>query len=304
MARLHFSGDGDILVCGEVMVGRSGLMIIDTHTHVYPDKIAEKTLELLTGRAGTAAHTDGTYDGLKRSMEVAGVDVSVVLPVATSAKQYERINENAYRINERFGETGIMSFGGIHPENENYKEILNDIKSKGLKGIKLHPDYQDAYMDDIRYKRIISYATELDLAVVVHAGQDIGLPDDIHCTVDMLVNVIDEVKPTKFILAHLGGWQSWDGVYEKICGRNVYLDTAFAYGQIDYLDGYAHRWKLATTEQFVKIINKHGADKILFATDSPWADQKKSIEDIYGLPVDEDTKKMILGENAKKLLCV
>ena len=39
-----------------------------------------------------------------------------------------------------------------------------------MKGIKLHPDYQDTYFNDIRYKRIISYATELGLIISVHAG--------------------------------------------------------------------------------------------------------------------------------------
>lgn len=277
-------------------------MIVDTHTHTYPEKIAEKTLELLTGRAGTIAHTNGRISDLKKSMTEAGVDVSIVLPVATSPKQYERINETAYQTNESYYETGIWSFGGIHPANDNYKEILRDIKNKGLKGLKLHPDYQDAYMNDIRYKRIIDYASELDLAVVVHAGLDIGLPDEIHCTPDMIVEILEEVKPTKLILAHLGGWQMWDEVYEKICGRNVYLDTAFSYGQIDWIEGVEHKWKLATTEQFLRIIERHGADKILFATDSPWSSQKKGIEDIKNLPVSDEMKDKILGENAKRLL--
>ncbi|MBP3325613.1 MAG: amidohydrolase family protein [Coprococcus sp.] len=277
-------------------------MIVDTHTHTYPEKIAEKTLELLTGRAGTIAHTNGRTSDLKKSMTEAGVDVSIVLPVATSPKQYERINETAYQTNESYHETGIWSFGGIHPANDNYKEILRDIKNKGLKGLKLHPDYQDAYMNDIRYKRIIDYASELDLAVVVHAGLDIGLPDEIHCTPDMIVEILEEVKPTKLILAHLGGWQMWDEVYEKICGRNVYLDTAFSYGQIDWIEGVEHKWKLATTEQFLRIIERHGADKILFATDSPWSSQKKGVEDIKNLPVSDEVKDKILGENAKRLL--
>ncbi len=277
-------------------------MIVDTHTHTYPEQIARKTLDLLIGRSGARAHTNGSITDLRKSMTEAGVDVSIVLPVATSPKQYKRINETAFKINESYNETGIWSFGGIHPENDNYKEILRDIKSKGLKGIKLHPDYQDAYINDIRYKRIADYASELDLAVVVHAGLDIGLPDEIHCTPDMIVEVLDEVKPSKFILAHLGGWQMWNEVYEKICGRNVYLDTAFSYGQIDWVEGAEHKWTLVATEQFLKIIKKHGADKILFATDSPWSSQKKSIEDIRKLPVSDEAKNKILGENARNLL--
>ncbi|MGN0394890.1 MAG: amidohydrolase family protein [Coprococcus sp.] len=276
-------------------------MIVDTHTHIYPDKIAAKTLELLSGRAGTKAHTDGSFEGLRKSMKEAGIDVSIVLPVATSPKQYERINSNAQQTNEHYQETGIWSLGGIHPLNDNYREILKDVKDKGLKGIKLHPDYQDTFFNDIRYKRIIDYASELDLVVVVHAGIDIGLSNKVHCTPDMVMEILDEVKPSKLVLAHMGGWQMWDEVYEKLCGRDIYFDTAFSYGDIAWKEGVCQKWRLLTTEMFFKLISKHNLDKILFATDSPWSDQKKSIEDIKRIPIADELRNKMLGGNAERL---
>ena len=185
---------------------------------------------------------------------------------------------------------------------DNYKEILRDISDKGLKGIKLHPDYQGTFFNDIRYKRIISYASELGLIVVTHAGQDIGLPDIVHCTPAMAEEVLDDVKPDKLVLAHMGGWQMWQDVLDRLCGRNVYLDTAFSYGQIQYKEGVDHRWKLMDSDMFRAIINRHGADKILFGTDSPWSDQSESIADIDGLRLAEDEKRKIMGENAAGLL--
>lgn len=277
-------------------------MIIDFHTHTYPEKIAARTVELLAGRSGTVPHSDGTLEGLEENMQQRHVDMSVVLPVATSPKQYKRINEVAQVENEMFKDTHVWSFGGIHPENDNYKEILRDISDKGLKGIKLHPDYQGTFFNDIRYKRIISYATELGLIVVTHAGQDIGLPDIVHCTPAMAEEVLDDVKPDKLVLAHMGGWQMWQDVLDRLCGRNVYLDTAFSYGQIQYKDGVDHRWKLMDSDMFRAIINRHGADKILFGTDSPWSDQSESIADIDGLGLAEDEKRKIMGENAAVLL--
>lgn len=277
-------------------------MIIDFHTHTYPEKIAARTVELLAGRSGTVPHSDGTLEGLEENMQQRHVDMSVVLPVATSPKQYKRINEVAQVENEMFKDTHVWSFGGIHPENDNYKEILRDISDKGLKGIKLHPDYQGTFFNDIRYKRIISYASELGLIVVTHAGQDIGLPDIVHCTPAMAEEVLDDVKPDKLVLAHMGGWQMWQDVLDRLCGRNVYLDTAFSYGQIQYKEGVDHRWKLMDSDMFRAIINKHGADKILFGTDSPWSDQSESIADIDGLGLAEDEKRKIMGENAAGLL--
>ena len=280
----------------------SAQMIIDFHTHTYPEKIAARTVELLAGRSGTVPHSDGTLEGLEENMQQRHVDMSVVLPVATSPKQYKRINEVAQVENEMFKDTHVWSFGGIHPENDNYKEILRDISDKGLKGIKLHPDYQGTFFNDIRYKRIISYASELGLIVVTHAGQDIGLPDIVHCTPAMAEEVLDDVKPDKLVLAHMGGWQMWQDVLDRLCGRNVYLDTAFSYGQIQYKEGVDHRWKLMDSDMFRAIINRHGADKILFGTDSPWSDQSESIADIDGLRLAEDEKRKIMGENAAGLL--
>lgn len=277
-------------------------MIVDFHTHTYPEKIADRVLKDLMNKSGTEVFSDGTLAGLQASMKRAGVDISVILPVVTAPKQTEKINAVAAGTNEHFGDTGLWSFGGIHPDNENYKEILQDIKHKGLKGIKLHPDYQGVFFNDIRYKRIVDYASELDLMIVVHAGIDIGLYDTVHCTPDMAIEMLEEVAPEKLILAHLGGWNMWDQVYQDICGRNVYLDTAFSYGDIMFRPGAEHKWKLAEQEQVLKIIAKHGADRILFATDSPWSDQKTSVEDIRALPLTETEKNKILGENAAALL--
>lgn len=277
-------------------------MVIDFHTHTYPDKIAEKTVDLLAGRSGTKPHSDGTLDGLAADMGRRHVDMSVVLPVATSPKQYKRINETAVEENEQFDRTHIWSFGGIHPDNENYKEILRDIADKGLKGIKLHPDYQGAFFNDIRYKRIISYATELGLIVVTHAGQDIGLPDVVHCTPAMAEEVLDEVKPDKLVLAHMGGWQMWQDVLDRLCGREVYLDTAFSYGDIDYREGASHRFRLMDGDMFRAIVDRHGSERILFGTDSPWSDQEQSVRDIEALGLDMNDETNIFENNAKRLL--
>ena len=139
-----------------------------------------------------------------------------------------------------------------------------------MKGIKLHPDYQDTYFNDIRYKRIISYATELGLIISVHAGQDPKCPDDIHCTPAMAEEVLNEVEPEKLVLAHMGGNEN-SGVRWKSgwLGRNVYFDTGVMLDRMPQ-------------EQFLRMVREHGADRIVFGTDSPWADQKKFVEIFEG----------------------
>ena len=273
-------------------------MIIDFHTHMFPDKIAGRTLDYLSGIFGASPFADGTYTGLCNSMGKGAVDISIALPAVTKVSQVASINGLHLRIRKDLSSL----LAGFIRNVRIIKRILKEIKNLGLKGIKLHPDYQDAMFNDIRYKRIISYATELGLVVVVHAGVDIGLPSVTHCTPDMVCEVLDEVQPERLVLAHMGGWNLWDEVLAKLCGRNVYMDTAFSYGEIAWLSGAEHRWKLASEEMFLKLIRAHGADRIVFGTDSPWTDQKRAIKDIQALPLSDEDKKKILGENALQLL--
>ena len=88
---------------------------------------------------------------------------------------------------------------------DDYRSELHELKEMGFLGIKLHPDYQDMYFNDIRYKRILDYASELGLIVVVHAGKDPKCPDHVHCAPEMIEEVLNEVAPEKLVLAHFGG---------------------------------------------------------------------------------------------------
>ena len=266
-------------------------MIIDFHTHIFPEKIAARTIEKLENIADVRAFTDGRDASLIASMEAAGVDLSIVLPVVTRPEQFNTVNEFAARLNEKYQESPyrLLSFGGVHPNTLNYKRELRIIRDLGLQGIKLHPDYQDTYFDDIKYMRILDYATELGLISVVHAGVDIGFPDHVRCSTERIRTVIDTVAPERMVLAHYGGFGLWDEVAEWIAGENVYLDTAYIFGFIE-------------DATFHQILKKHGADKILFATDSPWSGQKESLDYLQSLALDPKDQKQILGQNAEKLL--
>lgn len=259
--------------------------MIDFHTHIFPEKIAKGTLDFLQSRCHTTPYTDGVADGLLASAEEAGLDCSIILPVVTKPSQFASIN----RFASQFKEGKLLSFGGIHPDSEDYRADLDLLKTQGFKGIKLHPDYQEVFIDDIRYKRIISYATELGLIISVHAGFDPGYPQCTHCTPKRTYDMMREVKPEKLVLAHMGGFRQWDAVEEYLVGENVWFDTAVVFGEIE-------------EEQFLRIVRNHGADRILFATDSPWAGQKDYVEYFKRLPLTDEEKELILHKNAEKLL--
>lgn len=266
-------------------------MTVDFHTHIFPEKIAAKTIAQLEDRAHVRAFGDGLESGLVSSMEEAGVDVSVVLPVVTKPEQFHTINRFAAQLNEKYldKQTRLWSFGGIHPDSPDYKGELRAIKELGLLGVKLHPDYQDTYFDDIRYMRILDYASEIGLVTIVHAGVDIGFPDNVHCTPKRIRKVLDEVEPRNLVLAHYGGFAMWEDVEELLAGSEAYLDTSFIVGGLE-------------KEMFLRILRKHGADRILFATDHPWSGQKETLEYLRSLAIPHEDLDKILGQNAKNLI--
>lgn len=263
-------------------------MVIDFHTHIFPDQIAEKTIVKLAEIGNIKAYTDGTLEGLKKSMNKNHITTSVILPVVTKPSQFESVNSFAEEIN---GKDGIISFGGIHPDNDNYKEKLEQIKRMGLLGIKLHPDYQETFVDDPRMIKIIQYATEIGLIVTIHAGIDVGLPDPVHCTPARALYMLGQIDNinAKIILAHTGGWGLWDEVEELLVGQNIWIDISVSLGIIN-------------DEQFLRIVKNHGADRILFASDSPWSDQGETYEYLMKLNLTDEEKERILYRNAMDLL--
>ena len=284
-------------------------MVIDIHTHTFPDKIAAGAIEALSREAHIIPHTNGTVTGLLASMEEADIDVSVVVPVATAPSQVVKVNDSSLRNNEKFFEESdgrrVLSFGCIHPEYEDYKSELRRLAEHGIRGIKLHPVYQKCDIDDIRFLRIIDCAAENDLIVITHAGIDIGFPGVVHCSPQMCRNVWNRIGNFKFILAHMGGWTNWDEVPELLADTGVYLDTSFSSEYIEPNDdGY---WddkdtRMMNSDQYMDIIRTFRPERIIFGSDSPWTNQKRSRQFIENLPLSEAELEYVLGGNAAKLL--
>ena len=264
-------------------------MIIDFHTHVFPDKIAGATINALSSGAGIPPHSDGTLNGLLSQMERAEISLSVNLPVLTKAKQFDSILSFAEGINKE--NSGVISFAGIHPEDEEYDSHLYLVKEKGIKGIKIHPDYQGTFFDDEKYVKILSLAKKLDLITVTHAGFDGAfVGQEIKCTPFRVLNLLDKIGGyDKLVLAHLGGNELYNDAFEMLAGEDVYFDTSYV---LPFLN----------KNQLEQMILKHGEEKILFASDSPWQGQDTMVKIIKDCKLGKSVENKIFCENAKKLL--
>ena len=261
-------------------------MVIDFHTHCFPEKIAQKAIGKLSfASGGLKYYTDGTVSGLKDRMEKDGVSVSVVLSIATNASQQESVNNFAAEINK---DDNIYAFGSVYPYAENAIEELERIKALGLKGVKLHPEYQGFLVDDERMKPIYKKISELGLITVFHAGQDFAYKPPFRCMPDNLINALKWFD-SPVVAAHWGGAGCGYEVLEKLCGLDVYFDTSFGYGQMP-------------KDVASRILEKHSIDKMLFGTDTPWHTAKMEMRLLDSLELSDSDREKILFKNAKRLL--
>ncbi len=265
-------------------------MIIDFHTHVFPDSMAKRVVDNMAVETGIMPYLDGTVGALTDSMAKAGIDISVLLPVLTKPSQFKTVNNYELGIAHEYDNgTRLIAFGGVHPDSPTLKDDIKEIRRMGMKGIKLHPDYQQIDFDDPRNIRAVDYASEEGLITVVHAGLDMAFARHVHCTPPMVVNLLKEITPRNLVLAHMGGLYYFDEVEELLIEKDVYFDTAYFIGKTN------HR-------QITRIMRNHGIDRILFATDSPWGDQKKNVElfDTFELTAKE--QEAVFCKNAMRLL--
>ena len=269
-------------------------MIIDFHTHAFPEKIAARTLDVLRKGSMTVSGidciptTDGTAGGLVMELDRSGVDMAVVLPIATKPEQTETINRVAAATYEQSGRR-LISFGSVHPAAENAPDEVDRAVMMGIRGIKLHPEFQMTDIDSPSSIAVLRRAALNKIPIVIHAGKDIGLPPPVHSTPDKILRALDAVPDLTLVAAHLGGWMMWDEVANKLCGAPLYFDTAFISSYIDPL--------LARD-----IIRTHGAKKVLLGSDCPWESPRVTLEFLRSLDLLEEEKRDIEGENAKKIL--
>lgn len=260
-------------------------MIIDFHTHAFPEKIAAAAMEKLSfASGGLIPQTDGTISGLHSVMKRDNINKSILLGIATNEKQQQSVN-NFVKECEC---DSIISFGSVYPHAESALYELERIKEMGLKGIKLHPEYQQFFVDDEKMKPLYKKASALGLIILFHAGEDMGYPAPYHATPERLRNAARWID-SPMVCAHWGSANMGEDVLKYLCDIPVYFDTAF---------GYATMPK----DRAQRIIEKKGTDLILFGSDCPWHAPSWDVRLIETLELSSLDKEKIYHLNAEKLL--
>lgn len=255
------------------------LPVADSHNHIYPDNLAEKARDNVGRFYKYPMFTCGTTAELYkvRAEEYKGrrIAVQLVSSPAITPSQTESIN--GFISSVCTNNNSLIGFGTIHKDNENFKDIIADIKSRGLRGIKLHPEYQKTDIDDPGLIEIYKAAAEADLPILFHMG-DKTLR---YSSPDKLAKVAAAVPELQIIAAHMGGYLNWEEAYKEIpvCG-NVYFDISSTMAFLP-------------KETVLKMIEKFGADKIFFGSDFPICNPIGELEKLDELGFDYADRRRI-----------
>ena len=262
------------------------MKIIDVHAHAYPDVLAAKAMAgLCKANPSATPSTDGTIKGLLSAMSAGGIDVSWVLPIATKPHHAESILK--WICSFRGGK--LMPFASVHPRSENFVRELREIKAAGIKGIKLHPMYQNFAADDPSVFPLYEEISSSGFITMFHAGWDVGFPESRNASADKFAKVLKNFPEMKIILAHMGGWRREHDTLQWVCGKKVWFDTSFI--------------EEIPPEERKKMFNAHGTDKFLFGTDCPWAFSGECVKFIDNMPeLSSSDKEKIFFKNAEALI--
>jgi predicted TIM-barrel fold metal-dependent hydrolase len=261
--------------------------IIDFHVHVFPDFLAAAAMSEVTP-GGIAPCFDGTLSGLRALLRQNAINLAVVQPVATKPEQVHSINRWHAKLQDW---PEVKAFGALHPAMplEAAETEIVFLREHGIRGVKMHPEYQEFNPDEDRLAPFYSLLEKHRMILLLHAGVDFKFADSVRATPQRIAQVLKGFPQLTLVAAHLGGYQLWDEVGKHLAGKNLYLDTGFCLHE-------------PATPQLLELIRAHGTQRVLFASDAPWGNQTQQIRNLQKMPLAPQEIQDIAGNNAYNLL--
>ena len=264
-------------------------MYIDIHTHAFHPKIAHKAVDHLNSFYSITCSGDGTIANLLEREQQAGLEKCVVLCAATAPAQVIPANNYAISLQREHPEQ-VIAFGTVHPAYENWENELARIKAAGIRGIKLHPDFQSFWLDDPRLLPIFE-AAQKDFVFEIHIGDRTSPEKNPSCPYK-LASILRQFPGMRVIAAHFGGYRMWSHALEVFSDNrfeNLWFDTSST-------------TPFATPELAHKLLNTFPRERILFGTDWPLYDPVEELQRLQNLGGLKDSEMEVIMSNASALL--
>ena len=264
-------------------------MYIDIHTHAFHPKIAHKAVDHLNSFYSITCSGDGTIANLLERESEAGLEKCVVLCAATAPAQVIPANNYAISLQKEHPDQ-VIAFGTVHPGYDNWESELARIKAAGIRGIKLHPDFQSFWLDDPRLLPIFE-AAQKDFVFEIHIGDRTSPEKNPSCPYK-LASILRQFPGIRVIAAHFGGYRMWSHALEVFSDNrfeNLWFDTSST-------------TPFATPELAHKLLNTFPRERILFGTDWPLYDPVEELQRLQTLGGLSDSEMEIIMSNASTLL--
>ncbi|MCL2817086.1 MAG: amidohydrolase [Clostridiales bacterium] len=261
------------------------MLIIDAHAHIFPDKIAGSASAGIGQFYGMPVEYDGTVETLFAAGKREGVSHFVVQSVATVPQQVSGINRFIAE-QMRLHPGRLTGLGTLHPASADIGTDFDQIVRLGLKGVKLHPDFQRFRIDDPAVFPVYERAEGV-LPLLIHTGD----PRYDYSHPRRLLTVLKAFPKLTVIAAHLGGWSEWPDAVRLLAGKGVYVDTS------------SSLYALPPAEA-AEIIRLFGPERVLFGTDYPMWEYGGEMKRFDRLELDETAREKILSGNAKALFSI
>ena len=230
-------------------------MRFDIHTHAFHPKISARVLEQLEDHYSIQPVGTGIIDDLLARVRNAGLHKAAVLCAATSPDQVIPANAYALRLHAEYKE--VIAFGTVHPAFQHWERQLECLKTAGIPGIKLHPEFQGFWLNDPRLLPIFEHAQN-DFIFQIHIGYRKAPEHNPSCPYK-LAAILDAFPKLRVVAAHLGGWLHWEHSLKVLAGRDLWLETSSC---MDFIDDATLR----------AVLHAHPREKLLFGSDYPLFD--------------------------------
>ena len=261
-------------------------MFIDLHTHIFPRSKASAILQDMSERKGIPHYNDGTLEGLLQAMERSTVGLSLISRITTRKSKVHTVNRWLLSCSR----PTVLPMATVHPDLPMATSDLEAMQAWGFKGVKVHPDYQDFFVDDTRMYPFYEAAQATQMPVLFHAGLDRGLPPPVHATPRRLLKVHRDFPQLIMVAAHMGGEDNYAETEAHLLGEEIYLDTAFVL-------------RIMPPEILKRFFRTHPIERILFGSDSPFTDQAAELDFLLDLPyLSPAEKEKVAGTNAAALI--
>ncbi len=259
------------------------MRIIDFHTHIYPDPIAHKAAKSIRDFYDIRdVELDGTVEELLRHGESAGIDRYVILPVAVNPKQVRHIND--FTLSQLAGHPQFTGFGTVHAAMEGLTDEVQRVMELGLRGIKMHPDFQIFDIDDPRLFPMYEMAQD-KLPMMFHMGDKrYGYSHPAR-----LRRVLELFPRLQVVAAHFGGYSMYEAGCEYLKDTNCFFDIS---SSIMFMPQ-------GIPESYIR---RYGPERMLFGSDFPLWNPQEEVQRFLTLKLTQDEQEQIAHKTAEYLL--